>query len=172
VKLLLTQTFRPGRRFVIGVPFVWLGIFFVVPFLILLRISITDMGNGIDPFAPLFDSSDGTWRWLFKFDNYAAIFRAAADGAGLVANGLGQTIYMDAYITSLKYAFFHNGFLSADRLPVCLFHCACPAQYSPGLADDGDAAVLDFVFVACLRLEGHSGGPGRDQQRLDGCGPH
>ena len=122
MKLLLTQTFRPGRRFVIGVPFVWLGIFFVVPFLILLRISITDMGNGIDPFAPLFDSSDGTWRWLFKFDNYAAIFRAAADGAGLVANGLGQTIYMDAYITSLKYAFFTTVFclLIGSRLRISL----------------------------------------------------
>ena len=65
VKFDTAQTFMPGRRFVIGVPFVWLGIFFVVPFLILLRISITDMGSGIDPFAPLFDSSDGTWRWLF-----------------------------------------------------------------------------------------------------------
>ena len=31
----------------IGVPFLWLAVFFVVPFLILLRISITDMGSGI-----------------------------------------------------------------------------------------------------------------------------
>jgi len=49
--------FKPGRRFVIGVPFVWLAIFFVLPFLILLRISITDMGGGVDPFAPLIDSA-------------------------------------------------------------------------------------------------------------------
>ena len=53
---------KPGRRFVIGLPFVWLLAFFLIPFLILLRISVTDMAGGIDPFAPLVDSSSGTWR--------------------------------------------------------------------------------------------------------------
>jgi len=133
VKLFMAQTFRPGRRFVIGVPFVWLGVFFVVPFLILLRISITDMGNGIDPFAPLFDSSDGTWRWLFKLDNYAAIFRAAADGAGLVATGLGQTIYMDAYITSLKYAFFTTVFCLLIGYPFAYFIARARPSIRPAL---------------------------------------
>lgn len=50
---------RPGRRFVIGLPYAWLVVFFVVPFLILLRISVTDMGSGIDPFAPLVDTASG-----------------------------------------------------------------------------------------------------------------
>jgi putrescine transport system permease protein len=91
--------YRPGRRFVIGVPFLWLLVFFVLPCLILLRISITDMGSGVDPFAPLIASADGAWRFILKYDNYAAIFRDT--GAGF-----GQTIYIDAYATSLKYAFF------------------------------------------------------------------
>jgi putrescine transport system permease protein len=99
MKGLLAFKFQPGRRFVIGVPFLWLLVFFVLPCLILLRISITDMGNGVDPFAPLIASADGAWRFILKYDNYAAIFRDASAG-------FGQTIYMDAYATSLKYAFF------------------------------------------------------------------
>ena len=49
----------PGKRFVIGVPFVWLILFFLFPFLILLYISFVDMGNDISPFKPIWDSSTG-----------------------------------------------------------------------------------------------------------------
>ena len=48
-----------GRRLVIGVPYGWLVLFFVLPFLILLRISVTDMGTGVDPFAPVVERVDG-----------------------------------------------------------------------------------------------------------------
>jgi putrescine transport system permease protein len=92
---------RPGRRFVIGLPFVWLIAFFLLPFLILLRISVTDMAGGIDPFAPLVDSASGAWHFILKYDNYASIFRDTAAGA---AATFGDTIYMDAYLTSLKFA--------------------------------------------------------------------
>ena len=112
MKPALALKFKPGRRFVIGVPFVWLAIFFVLPFLILLRISITDMGGGVDPFAPLIDSAGGAWRFIFKYDNYAAIFRDA---------GLGQTIYMEAYKTSLKYAFFTTFFCLLIGYPFAYF---------------------------------------------------
>ena len=92
---------KPGRRSVIGLPFVWLLVFFLLPFLILLRISVTDMAGGIDPFAPLLDSASGTWRFMLKYDNYASIFRDSAAGASAT---VGDTIYMDAYLTSLKFA--------------------------------------------------------------------
>ncbi len=94
----------PGRRFVIGVPFVWLAVFFLLPFLILLRISVTDMAGGIDPFAPLVDSASGAWRFILKYDNYASIFRDTTTGAVGASAAFGDTIYMDAYLTSLKFA--------------------------------------------------------------------
>ena len=93
----------PGRRFVIGVPYVWLLVFFVLPFLILLRISVTDMGGGVDPFAPLIDRAAGVWHLIVKDENYLSIFRNPEDGAAAL---WGNTIYMDAYRLSLKYAFF------------------------------------------------------------------
>ena len=94
---------RLDRRFVISVPFIWLLIFFVVPFLILLRISVTDMGNGVDPFAPLMQAVDGVLHITLKYQNYLSIFEQA-DKSGKV--GLGETIYLIAYVTSVKYAFW------------------------------------------------------------------
>ena len=94
---------RLGKRFIIGVPFVWLLIFFVVPFLILVRISVTDMGNGVDPFAPLMETVDGVLRIMLKYQNYVSIFEETTDsGAAL----FGQTIYIEAFLTSVKYAFW------------------------------------------------------------------
>jgi len=94
---------KPGRRFVIAVPYAWLLVFFVLPFLILLRISVTDMGNGVDPFAPLVQAASGSWKVMLRYENYASIFADPGQGAGLTG-GLGNTIYMQAYKTSLKYA--------------------------------------------------------------------
>jgi putrescine transport system permease protein len=93
----------PGARFVIGVPYFWLALFFVVPFLILVRISMTDMGNGIDPFAPLLSAADGVWHIVLKYQNYLSIFGEPAEDGHMV---WGQTIYIEAYATSLKYAFW------------------------------------------------------------------
>ena len=90
-----------GRRFVIGVPYVWLLLFFALPFAILLRISVTDMAGGVDPFAPLIETVQGSWHVLLRYNNYASIFIDSARGA---AGSLGNTIYMEAYTTSLKYA--------------------------------------------------------------------
>ena len=92
-----------GRRFVITVPYVWLLVFFVVPFLILLRISVTDMGNGVDPFAPLVQAADGILRISLNYQTYLSIFQVT-DEAGNV--GFGETIYLTAYLTSVKYAFW------------------------------------------------------------------
>jgi putrescine transport system permease protein len=97
--------FKLGRRFVIGVPYAWLLLFFILPFLILLRISVTDMGNGVDPFAPLLETVSGRFHLMWRPQNYAAIF---LDGDGTSFGGFGNTIYVQAYKTSLKYAFFNT----------------------------------------------------------------
>ena len=94
-----------GRRLVIGVPYGWLVLFFVLPFLILLRISVTDMGTGVDPFAPVVERVDGAWRLVLKVQNYLSIFHDSAQ-SGVGGSGTGPTIYVEAYLTSLKYAFF------------------------------------------------------------------
>jgi ABC-type Fe3+ transport system permease subunit len=86
----------PGRRFVIGVPYVWLVLFFLLPFLILLYISFVDMGNDIHPFKPIWDTETGVLK--LKYENYWSIFRRD-DGAALF-----DTIYIEAYLRSIWYA--------------------------------------------------------------------
>lgn len=86
----------PGRRVVIGVPYLWLIVFFFLPFLILLYISFVDMGNDISPFKPLWNSTTGLLQ--LKYDNYGSIFRSGQGGV------LFQTLYIEAYLRSLWYA--------------------------------------------------------------------
>jgi putrescine transport system permease protein len=88
-----------GRRSVLGIPYAWLLVFFALPFLILLRISLTNMGEGLNPFAPLVSYSEGTFSVVVKLGNYLSVFRDAS-------GQWGSTIYAQAYALSIKYAFF------------------------------------------------------------------
>jgi putrescine transport system permease protein len=88
-----------GRRLVLGVPWFWLLLFFAVPFLILLRISVTDMGEGLDPFAPLVQMDAGRATLHLKFANYLSLLIDPE-------SGWGQTLYIESYVLSVKYAFW------------------------------------------------------------------
>ena len=99
---LLVKLPRPrGRTWVIGVPYLWLTVFFMLPFLILLRISVTNLGASIDPFSPLLFYQDGLLQIWLQLDNFLSIFGTRADdGSGPRA----WTISLVAYGNSLKYA--------------------------------------------------------------------
>ena len=86
----------PGRGFVIGVPFAWLLLFFLLPFLILLYISFVDMCSDIHPFKPIWDAETGILQ--LKYENYISIFRDSEEGRWL------ETLYVEAYLRSIWYA--------------------------------------------------------------------
>jgi putrescine transport system permease protein len=86
-----------GRRFVIGVPYAWLLVFFLLPFFILFYISFVDMGSDIHPFKPIWDAQTGVLH--LKYENYWSIFRDGDSGQ------LFKTLYVEAYVRSLVYAF-------------------------------------------------------------------
>lgn len=121
-------SWRPGRRFVIGVPMVWLALFFLVPFLILVRISVTDMAGGVDPFAPLLAVANGSWHLIVKLGNYGSLFVDAAGG-----NAFGDTIYMDAFRTSLRYAFWTTVFCLLIGYPFAYFLARAKPSVRPAL---------------------------------------
>jgi hypothetical protein len=83
-------------------------------------------------------------------------YSAAWDGGALF-----QTLYIEAYLRSVWYALCTALLCLLIGYPFAYFIARSPAQRAPGPADDGDAAVLDIVFVARVRLERHPGGPGR-----------
>jgi len=116
----------PGRRFVIGVPYTWLVVFFLLPFLILLYISFVDMGNDISPFKPLWNSETGLLQ--LKYENYWSIFRAE-DGSG----SLFQTIYIEAYLRSIAYALATALLCLLIGYPFSYFIARSPASVRPAL---------------------------------------
>jgi putrescine transport system permease protein len=58
---------HPGRTLVTAIPFVWLALFFLAPFVIIMLISLSTQRFGIPPYEPLI--ADG--EILAKLDNYA-----------------------------------------------------------------------------------------------------
>ena len=115
----------PGKRFVIGVPYAWLIVFFFLPFLILLYISFVDMGGDISPFKPLWDPDTGVLR--LKYENYLSIFRET-EGAPLF-----KTLYVDAYLRSIWYALCTALLCLVIGYPFAYFIARSPASVRPAL---------------------------------------
>ncbi|MFD1695384.1 ABC transporter permease subunit [Roseibium aestuarii] len=64
-----------GSWALIAVPYLWLLVFFLAPFLIVFKISLSEVAVAIPPYLPAFDLAEG-WAGLvdsvsqFSFDNY------------------------------------------------------------------------------------------------------
>ncbi|AZP14061.1 ABC transporter permease subunit [Undibacterium parvum] len=79
-----------GRHLVIGIPYVWLLLVFLLPFLIVLKLSVTDMGDSIDPFGSIWSYTNGVANLKLRFASY---FFIAEDN-----------LYLFTYLNSLKFA--------------------------------------------------------------------
>ena len=77
-----------GRGLVIGVPYAWLLLFFLAPFFIVAKYSVSEMGD--IRVEDLVTYVNGTVKLAAKFTNYVLV---ATDG-----------LYRNAYLASLKYA--------------------------------------------------------------------
>ena len=77
-----------GRSAVIGIPYGWLLLFFLLPFLILAKISVSEMENVV--FKDLITYQDGLLQLQLKLGNYIFITQDA--------------LYVKTYIASLQYA--------------------------------------------------------------------
>lgn len=60
----------PGRFWVIALPYLWLGLFFLLPFAVVLKISVSTAIVAIPPYAPLLDWSGKFPRLDLYFDNF------------------------------------------------------------------------------------------------------
>ena len=79
-----------GRRLVLGVPMVWLILLFLLPFLIVLKLSFSQERLTIPPYAPLLEWINGLPHPSLHFSNYAFLFT--------------DPLYISAYLYSLKVA--------------------------------------------------------------------
>ncbi|WP_177327868.1 ABC transporter permease subunit [Pseudomonas sp. GM41(2012)] len=79
-----------GRQMVIGVPFIWLFMFFMLPFFIVLKISFAEADVAIPPYTEIYSYLDQKVQLLLNLSNYAML--------------AGDELYIAAYLGSLKMA--------------------------------------------------------------------
>ena len=81
-----------GRQVVIGIPFLWLFLFFMLPFFIVLKISFAEADVAIPPYTDIWQYAEGKIDIALNLANYLLL----GD----------DELYFSAYLGSLKMAFF------------------------------------------------------------------
>lgn len=113
------------RRFtLISVPYFWLLGLFLVPFLIVLKISLSDIALSIPPYTPTLELSDGWvgFRDFFSqldFENFE--FLATDD------------LYWKSYLSSLQIAFISTFFCLLIGFPIAYGMANAPQEWQPTL---------------------------------------
>jgi putrescine transport system permease protein len=113
-----------GARVIVLVPYLWLTAFFLVPFLIVVKISLSQITMTQPPYAPLFDLAAG-WDGFKAFlaalslNNYAAL---AAD-----------TLYLEAYLKSLEVAAISTAILLVLGYPMAYGIARAPRRLQAAL---------------------------------------
>lgn len=80
-----------GQALVIAVPLVWLLVFFLIPFLVVAKISLSEAAIARPPYLPLVEWDEGRAIITLNFGNFAYL--------------LDDPLYLAAYLSSLRIAF-------------------------------------------------------------------
>jgi len=84
------RRFFSKRNLVIAIPNFWLILFFMVPFLVVLKISLAEPRIAIPPYSPLWEWVNGSLKFNINFENYAYMWQ--------------DSLYINAYLSSIKIA--------------------------------------------------------------------
>lgn len=112
------------RWYVIGAPYLWLLLFFLVPFLIVFKISLSDVATAIPPYTPTLDL-EGGWAAVkdffsqLDFENYSFIFS--------------DELYIGAYWSSLKIAAVATFITLLVAYPIAYGMARAPREWQPTL---------------------------------------
>jgi len=112
------------KRAVTGIPYAWLVVFFLVPFLIVLKISLSQTAIAQPPYTPVFDLAAG-WHGVvaffsgLSFDNY--VFLGS------------DPLYILSYVKSLEIAAFSTLLLLVIGYPIAYAMTRAPRQMQPML---------------------------------------
>src|SRR5438046_805331 len=111
-----------GERLVVLVPYLWLSAFFLLPFLIVLKISLSHTAIAQPPYTPVFDPAAG-WEGLkqalsaLSFENYALL---ASDW-----------LYLASYLKSLEVAAGSTLLLLLIGFPLAYGMARTPRRWQP-----------------------------------------
>jgi putrescine transport system permease protein len=117
------------RWLVIAVPYLWLAIFFLAPFLIVLKISLSDPAVAQPPYVPVLDFSQGIagLKAFFSALDFETYRFLASD-----------PLYINAFLSSLKIAVFST---------VLSLIVAFPLAYGMARAPNGLRPLLVMLVI-------------------------
>jgi putrescine transport system permease protein len=88
---LLRRAGLDGAGLVVAVPVLWLAVFFLIPFFVVAKISLSEAAIAMPPYLPLVEWDDGRAIVTLNFGNFAYLFD--------------DPLYLNAYLSSLWIAF-------------------------------------------------------------------
>ncbi len=112
------------RLFLIAVPYLWLLALFLVPFVIVVKISLSDTALAIPPYVPTLDLSAG-WEGLksyfsqLDFENFIFLTE--------------DELYWRAYLSSLRIAAFSTIITLIVGYPIAYGMAKAPPEWRPTL---------------------------------------
>jgi putrescine transport system permease protein len=106
-----------GRTAVIGLPYLWLLAFFLLPFLIVLKISVSEVDGVV--FKEVLSFKDGVLALSVKLSNYVFITE--------------DDLYFKTYLSSIKYAAVTTVLCLAIGYPFAYFMARAKASLQPAL---------------------------------------
>ncbi|HOY37612.1 MAG TPA: ABC transporter permease subunit, partial [Piscinibacter sp.] len=106
-----------GRTAVIGLPYLWLLAFFMLPFLIVLKISVSEVDGVV--FKEVLSLKDGVLALSIKLSNYVFITE--------------DDLYFKTYLSSIKYAAVTTVLCLAIGYPFAYFMARAKASLQPAL---------------------------------------
>lgn len=109
------------RFFLIAAPYGWLLALFLVPFLIVLKISLSDTALAIPPYIPTFSWDEGIGAFLKQLDFENFVFLTEDD------------LYWRAYLSSLQIAVVSTIFTLLIGYPIAYGMARAPGEWRPTL---------------------------------------
>jgi putrescine transport system permease protein len=106
-----------GRTVVIGVPMAFLLMVFMLPFLVVFKISLSEMDTVF--FKDIITLKDDAIYLAFKYGNYVSLTQ--------------DSLYFNAYLSSLKIAGITTAICLAIAYPFAYFMARSPADLRPAL---------------------------------------
>ncbi|WP_246257183.1 ABC transporter permease subunit [Pararobbsia alpina] len=102
------RRFAPsGRTLVIAAPFLWLVLFFAVPFVLVLKISFADAQLSVPPYTDLVQIKDGVVNFAFQLGHYLFLLQ--------------DSLYVATYLSSLKMAAISTVFCLLIGYPMAYY---------------------------------------------------
>ena len=135
---------RPDRSFmaklVVGIPYAWLAAFFLVPFLIVLKISLSQTAIAQPPYTPVFDLAAG-WQGLRHF-----LARLSLDNYAFLGT---DPLYVLSYLKSVEIAAFATLLLLIIGYPIAYAITRAPRRAQAALVV---LVILPFWTSFLIRI--------------------